>query len=285
MKRAFALLTALLLMALCGAGLTEVKGKYIWQGHPIEVTHIEKFTQFAPKNIKKNEYTVAISMDVEESIWKDEAVQSAFYKEAALVDAQGSMYSPQVSGKGANEPLWAFFFCIPKTVALEELSFSPGKNGEKVKDAGEQAEQSADGSAVLTAEDGSIVTLTPASVEQFKKQADQEIVHTRIGNTHHKSGSVFWPRSALELSSMCNTKQYDMPMVVFTHKSSLGLDKAADAIGAIGEKAALTFEGKTYTAKVAWITKKMGCFIFDCPDLPDGTMHFSVKDNALVIEP
>lgn len=285
MKRMIALLAALLLVALCGTSLAEVKGKYVWKGHTIEVTHIEHFKQLSPKGIKDNEYTVAVSMEVEEAIWKDGKTQNAFYKEAALLDPQGTAYSPMASGKGVDEPLWVFFFCVPKTVTLEELIFSPGKNGQKVEESKEHAEQSADGPAVLTAEDGSAVTLTPADTEGFKAQADKEIVHTRIGNTAHNGGSVFWPGSALKLSNMRKTKQYAMPMVAFAYQSSLDFDKTVDAIGVIGEKAVLTVEGKAYSAQVAWITPKMACFIFDCPELPSGAVHFTVKDNTLFIEP
>lgn len=285
MKRMIAVLAALLLTALCGTGLAEVKGKYVWKGHPIEVTHIEHFKQLSPKGIKENEYTVAVSMEVEEAIWKDKKLQSAFYKEAALMDPQGTAYSPMASGKGVNEPLWVFFFCVPKAVSLEELTFSPGKNGQKAEESKEHAWHSADGPAVLTAEDGSAVTLTPADAESFKAQADKEIVHTRIGNTAHNGGSVFWPGSALKLSNMRRTKQYAMLMVAFTYQSSLDFDKTADAIGVIGEKAVMTVKGKAYSAQVAWITKNMACFIFDCPELPSGAMRFTVKDNTLFIEP
>ena len=285
MKRMITLLTALLLTALCGTGLPEGKGKYTWKGHTIEVTHIENFKHLSPKTLKDNEYTVAVSIAVEESLWKDEEMQSAFYREAALLDPQGTAYSPQLSGTGADEPLWAFFFCVPKTVALEELSFTPGENGEKVNETAGQAGQPADGPAVLTAEDGSALTLTPADAESFRAQADKEIVHTRIGDTAHNSDSVFKAGSALGLSNMRNTKQYAMPMVAFTYESPSDFDKTADAIGAIGEKAALTLDGKTYTAQVAWITKGMACFIFDCPELPSGAVHFTVKDNTLFIEP
>lgn len=285
MKRIITCLTALLLAALCGTGLTEVKGKYTWKGHPIEVTHIENFTKLSPQTLKDNEYTVAVSMGVEKDIWKDEKLQSAFYEEAALMDPQGAAYSPQLSGTGADEPLWVFFFCVPRTVSLEELTFSPGKNGKKANEGAGQAGQPADGPAVLTAEDGSTVALTPADTENFRTQADKEIVHTRIGDTAHNSGSVFKPGSALGLSNMRNTRQYAMPMVAFTYESPSDFDKTADAIGAVGKKAVLTLDGQTYTAKVAWITKGMACFIFDCPALPDSAMRFTVKDNTLFIEP
>lgn len=199
MKRIITCLTALLLAALCGTGLTEVKGKYTWKGHPIEVTHIENFTKLSPQTLKDNEYTVAVSMGVEKDIWKDKKLQSAFYEEAALMDPQGAAYSPQLSGTGADEPLWVFFFCVPRTVSLEELTFSPGKNGKKANETAGQAGQPADGPAVLTAEDGSTVALTPADAENFRTQADKEIVHTRIGDTARSisSDTPFSPKRAL----------------------------------------------------------------------------------------
>lgn len=40
MKRIITCLTALLLAALCGTGLTEVKGKYTWKGEAMQ--HAEK---------------------------------------------------------------------------------------------------------------------------------------------------------------------------------------------------------------------------------------------------
>ncbi len=285
MKRIVGLLTALLIIALCGTGHMEVTGKYIWKGHTIEVTSIDKFTQLPLKALKENEYTVVTTMTVGQDIWKDKNTLNEFYNEAALVDTQGKTYRPQASGTGRDEPGWVFFFCIPDSVSLEELSFSPGEKGSKVNKTGDQLKQSADGPAVLAAEDGSAVTLTPVEAEKFKQQDDNVIVHTRIGETAHNSGSIFLPGSGLRLTNMRNTKQYAMPMVAFTFESALEFDKAADALGAIGKKATLTLEGKTYTPQLAWITEEMACFIFDCPELPTGAMRFSAQDNALFIEP
>lgn len=155
----------------------------------------------------------------------------------------------------------------------------------RVEETDSPAEQPADAPAVLTAEDGSAITLTPIDAEQFKQQGDTVIVHTRIGDTAHNSGAIFKAGSGLRLSHMRETMQYTMPMVAFTFESSMDFDTTADAIGAIGEKAVLTLEGQTFTAQLAWITEDMACFIFDCPEFAQGLMHFSVQDNILYMEP
>ena len=155
----------------------------------------------------------------------------------------------------------------------------------RVEETNSQAEQPEDAPAVLTAEDGSAITLTPIDAEQFKQQGDTVIVHTRIGDTAHNSGAIFKAGSGLRLSHMRETMQYTMPMVAFTFESSMDFDTTADAIGAIGEKAVLTLEGQTFTAQLAWITEDMACFIFDCPEFAQGLMHFSVQDNILYMEP
>lgn len=155
----------------------------------------------------------------------------------------------------------------------------------RVEETNSQAGRPTDAPAVLTAEDGSAITLTPINAEQFKQQEDTVIVHTRIGDTAHNSGSIFRAGSGLRLSNMRDTKQYAMPMVAFTFESSLDFDKTADAIGTIGEKAVLTLEGNTYAAQLAWMTEDMACYIFNCPELPESPMRFSVQDNVLFIEP
>lgn len=174
---------------------------------------------------------------------------------------------------------------IPDSISLEEQNSTPGEHGSTADGTDGQAEQPAAVTATLTAEDGSTVTLTPVNMKQFKQQDDNVIVHTRIGDTAHNSGSIFRAGSGLRLSNMRDTKQYAMPMVAFTFESSLDFDKTADAIGAIGEKAVLTLEGNTYAAQLAWMTEDMACYIFNCPELPESPMRFSVQDNVLFIEP
>lgn len=136
----------------------------------------------------------------------------------------------------------------------------------------------------LTAPSGVELTLTHVSADDFKAQDDGVIVNTRIGTTVHKSGSQFTEGSGLSLSNMRNTEQYEMPMVAFTYEAT-GDGDPADAIGEIGKTATLTIDGNDYIVDVAWITDKMGCFIFNCDEIPETDALFTVEDGSLRITP
>ena len=136
----------------------------------------------------------------------------------------------------------------------------------------------------LTAPSGMELTLTHISADDFKAQDDGVIVNTRIGDTEHISGSVFTAGSGLSLSNMRNTKQFELPMVAFTYEAS-GEGDPADAIGEIGEAAVLTLDGTDYPVQVAWITDTMGCFIFDCGEIPETDAVFLIQDGTLRIAP
>jgi len=136
----------------------------------------------------------------------------------------------------------------------------------------------------LTAPSGMELTLTHVSVDDFRAQDDGVIVNTRIGDTEHSSGSVFKAGSGLGLDTMRSTKQYEMSMVAFTYEAS-GNGDPADAIGEIGEEATLTLGGRDYAVQTAWITDTMGCFIFDCGEIPDTDAVFLVEDGKLRIAP
>ena len=136
----------------------------------------------------------------------------------------------------------------------------------------------------LTAPSGMELTLTHVSVNDFRAQDDGVIVNTRIGDTEHNSGSVFKAGSGLGLDTMRSTKQYEMSMVAFTYEAS-GNGDPADAIGEIGEEATLTLGGRDYAVQTAWITDTMGCFIFDCGEIPDTDAVFLVEDGKLRIAP
>ena len=136
----------------------------------------------------------------------------------------------------------------------------------------------------LTAPSGTKLTLTHVSADDFKAQDDGVIVNTRIGTTVHKSGSQFTEGSGLSLGNMRDTEQYEMPMVAFTYQAD-GDGDPADAIGEIGETATLTIDGNDYSVDVAWITDQMGCFIFNCDEIPETEALFTVEDGSLRITP
>lgn len=139
-------------------------------------------------------------------------------------------------------------------------------------------------SVQLTAPSGMELTLTHVSADDFKAQDDGVIVNTRIGTTVHKSGSQFTEGSGLSLGNMRDTEQYEMPMVAFTYQAD-GDGDPADAIGEIGETATLTIDGNDYSVDVAWITDQMGCFIFNCDEIPETEALFTVEDGSLRITP
>ena len=284
MKRTAALLVTILFGTLCCTIAMAMEGEYLWQDHPIDVTSVMESTMFGPANMTQDEYAVSVVLMVEEALWKDEALCGALYQDALLADRQGKTYAPQVSGVGTEDPTLVFFYCIPKGIAVGELSLVLKENG--IKDAvGDTAKVPGDGFIELTTADGKSIAFTPLEAGAFKAQADKVIVHTRIGATVHNSGSQFLAGSALKLATMRNTKQYTMPMIAFRYQTALGFDEAADAIGVIGQSALLRVDGTDYPARVAWITEEMACYVFDSPELPSGTARFAVRDNQLVIEP
>jgi len=146
------------------------------------------------------------------------------------------------------------------------------------------AGQEPSASVELTAPSGIKLTLTHVSADDFKAQDDGVIVNTRIGTTVHKSGSQFTEGSGLSLGNMRNTEQYEMPMVAFTYEAD-GDGDPADAIGEIGEKTTLTIDGNDYSVDVAWITDEMGCFIFNCDEIPETDAVFTVENDSLRITP
>ena len=130
---------------------------------------------------------------------------------------------------------------------------------------------------------GTIFTITPADASAFWKQGDKVSVRTRIGDTNLNNGATATPGSSLLLSTMKNTKQYSMPMAAFSWKGDLSGEEAAGAVAKIGRSTVLLMDGKSYSPRVAWSTDVMGCFIFDCPELPEQTPVFKVQDQKLVI--
>ncbi len=171
------------------------------------------------------------------------------------------------------------FFDMPADLELGSVSVTVGGEG-----AGTAVPET-DGSVTIVSSSGGELTLTPMDPEAFAGQDDGVIVHTRIGTTVHSSGSQFRAGSGMRLKNMRNTVQYEKPKAVFTYDTDLELDAAADAIGEIGETAALMLDGKEVPVQVAWITSEMACFIFDCDALPDSVPEFRLQDGALRIIP
>ena len=146
------------------------------------------------------------------------------------------------------------------------------------------AGQEPSASVQITAPSGNEITLTHVSTDDFKAQDDGVIVNTRIGTTVHKSGSQFTAGSGLSLGNMRDTEQYEMPMVAFTYEVT-GDGDPADVIGEIGETTTLTIDGTDYPVDVAWITDGMGCFIFNCDEIPETEALFTLEDDSLRITP
>ena len=145
-------------------------------------------------------------------------------------------------------------------------------------------EQKPSASVQLTTPSGVELSLTHVSADDFKAQDDGVIVNTRIGTTVHKSGSQFTEGSGLSLGNMRDTEQYEKPMVAFTYEAD-GNGDPADAIGEIGETTTLTVDGNDYSVDVAWITDGMGCFIFNCDEIPETEAIFIVDNGSLRITP
>lgn len=279
MKKITALLIALMLTTVClNAAFAIEKGDYHWRDYTVEVSQVEKNPMFVPANMGADEYAITVYITIDEVLWKDDAIWDAMYADARLADTQGGSYAPQAGGMGTDKPFFSFSFCIPKTVDADALTFSLEASG-GIDDAAQS------GPVEITTAAGDTLILTPLENGAFLKQSEKVTVHTRLGTTVHNSGSQFTAGSGLSLSTMKNTKQFDMPMVAFAYETKLDFDKAADAIGRIGAKATLTMDGTEYPPKVVWITEDMASFIFDCPEQPSGTPRFTVNDGRLVIEP
>ena len=177
-------------------------------------------------------------------------------------------------------------FDVPKDLDPADASVTVGgKAAVPAAAGGEEAEDAADGTVKIVTASGAELKLTPLSAEAFAEQDDGVIVNTRIGTTVHNSGSQFLAGSGMKLKNMRNTVQYKEPRTVFAYETALDLQEAADAIGEIGETAALMLDGTEIPVQVAWITKDMACFIFDCDALPDSVPVFRVQDGALQILP
>ncbi len=165
----------------------------------------------------------------------------------------------------------------PTAAPAPEPTAEPTPTPEDILTTGEN------GTVRLKMGSGLVVTLTPAEANAFWKQNDKVSVRTRIGDTNLNGGSIATSGSSLMLSTMKNTKQYSMPMAAFFWKGDLSGDEAAGAISKIGRSTILQLDGKSYSPIVAWSTDEMGCFIFDCPDLPAQMPVFKVQDQKLVI--
>lgn len=143
--------------------------------------------------------------------------------------------------------------------------------------------QGATDSVTLTTAEGETIVLTMLAGDALAAQADDIIVHTRVGTTIHHSGSQFIAGSALKLTHMAGTKQYGMPKAVFGYESGLELEALADALGQIAQTTVLSLNGESYPVQVAWITAEMACFIFDCPELGDAPLGFVDTEDGLII--
>ncbi len=274
------LLATLLAITGCAAALAD-EPVYTWREHPVKVTGKLKIPMPVPG---KDGYTMQLELTVEKSLWKDEPLRAQLIADTLLTDSQGRLYAPVLSGVGEKKPMLTFFFAVPDDVPLEELSL---QFATQVGSGSRAATEAASGSTAiaLTTAAGVTITLTPLATGAFQAQGDKVPVYTRIGSTSHRGGSEFWAGSRMQLATMRETFQYDKPMVAFAYQCTLDTDKAADAIGVIGEACSLKLDGTTYSPSLAWITAEMACFIFDSPALPEGTPRFSLEGGALVIQP
>ena len=188
------------------------------------------------------------------------------------VFSQGKTEEPKPTVKPTPEPTAA-----PTPEPTPEPTAEPTQIPEDVLKAGEN------GTVQLEMGSGTVFTLTPVEASAFWKQSDKVSVRTRIGDTNLNNGATATSGSSLMLSTMKNTKQYSMPMAAFSWKSDVSGDEAAGAVGKIGRSTILLLDGKSYTPRVAWSTDEMGCFIFDCPELPEQVPVFQIQDQKLVI--
>ena len=283
MKRILSLILALCLCAAAGTALAELKGTYSWKDMTVEVTEAEEGGMFAPADMTDNEYCVSLHYTVPTDLAADSDGMHELYISMLLQDIEGNTYAP--GARLSNDTEQTNLYAVPKGIGLEHLTLVISvAEGEETASTGE-APQAEPGAAVeITLDSGDVLKLTPIEASAFANQGDNVSVKTRIGPTNHKSGSTFLAGSQLGLGTMRNTRQYDLPRVVFTYDTALDKDAAADAIGAIGAGATLTVNGQTYSPILAWITDQMACYIFDCDALPEGLPGFALQDGKLFIQ-
>jgi len=250
-----------------------------WREYEIELTEVKTGGFFAPADMKADEYCVTAVITVPKDLAEDSDLMGAMYDEIILTDPAGNAYKP--GALMSNETAESFLFAVPETVAKEDLTVSFGAAAES-GDPEETAENPGT-PAEISLENGETMILTPIEASSFADQGDKVIVHTRIGDTNHNSGSTFTAGSGLRLENMRNTKQYEMPRVTFTCETGLEFSEMADALGEIGKNAVLRADGAEYTPVLAWITEEMACYIFDCEELPDTLPSFTLEDGKLVI--
>ena len=284
MKRLAALVLALLLVAACWAAALAMEGKYPWREYTIEVTEIKKNPMLVPSNMGKDEYAVAVYITVDQALWSDDALTQQLYAASKLTDTQGNAYSPSVSMAGTEEPLLIHTYSIPNNVDMKDLTLTFGDGSAEAATPAADAGDGTDTVSVI-ASDGSTLTLTPLAPGAFREQGDKTIVRTRIGTTVLNNGAQCLPGSKLKLSTIRQSKQYEMLLVAFSYTSTLDADAVADAIGQIGETAALTVEGQVYLPELAWILPDMACLVYDCPETFDSPAHITVSEGMLRIEP
>ncbi len=284
MKRILSLILALCLCAVAGTALAELKGTYSWKDMTVEVTGAEEGGLFVPADMTDNEYCVSLHYTVPADLAADSDGMHELYVAMQLQDIEGNTYAP--GARLSNDTEQTNLYAVPKGIAMEQLTLVIGAEaeGEETASAGEIPQAEPGAAVEITLDSGDVLKLTPIEASAFANQGDNVSVKTRIGNTNHKSGSTFWPGSQLGLGTMRNTRQYDLPRVVFTYDTALDKDAAADAIGSVGAGATLTVNGQTYTPVLAWITDQMACYIFDCDTLPEGLPGFALQNGKLVIQ-
>lgn len=262
-------------MLFCTAAVGE--GEILnWNEHSVELVSIEKGGMFAPASMTEDEYCVSVKLAVDEELWNDETLREALYGDLLLTDAQGSVYNAGSCLSAADTMTYTFLYCIPNDADLSELSVKIGNEA--------QGDEGSD-SVNLTTAAGDSIALTAVEAGRFNAQDDSVMVYTRVGTTVHNSGSQFLPGSAMSLTHMRSTKQYEMPMVSFAYETALDIDQAADAIEEIGKTAVFLAGDIQYPVEVAWITEDLACFIFDGVEISDEAPVFSVEDGKLIIVP
>ena len=287
MKKAFAILLTLILALGCMSALGEQpaasEAVYTWEGMTFALTEVTEDIGEWKSQLKPADGKWAMAVfKITDGEMEVKALEERMVDQGSVLlsGAPARTLAAQGIRIGEDSKVYAVgsvnvFFDVPAEleVAQAEISVEAEDNGAPVTD-----------SAVhITTASGAELMLTPIEAEAFAAQDDGVIVHTRVGTTVHNSGSQFLAGSGLGLGNMRNTRQYDMPRVTFTYESALDFDATADAIGEIGETAALTLNGALVPVQVAWITQDMACFIFDCGELPSGIPAFSVEEGALVI--
>ena len=124
MKRAVSVITALVVILAAVSAFAVEAGSYEWNGYTIEVKETSTSSMFAPAGMTEDEYCVTLSLNFDEALNADDEQKHALYAEAYLADPQGNTYTPGtwLSSDAGHTYLYA----IPKSIAIEELSFVPG---------------------------------------------------------------------------------------------------------------------------------------------------------------